>query len=143
MITVTYAQMVYLLATTGLLVQVVKTWFRMPKCMKMVPWVAITTRVMKCLAGPRAEHTPPSTTTTTPSIWAIVGLASALVGAACAFAKWKQKMNAKLAIPTIPTTVATTSSSGPIVTATAVPQSANVYNTPMLSQRNITLVNQC
>jgi hypothetical protein len=131
---------------------------------------------------PRAEHTPPSTTTTTPSIWAIVGnialavgVASALVGAACAFAKWKQKINST-STPTIPTTVATTSSSGPIVTATvvpqstnvyntlptipttvatspnivtssipivtatAVPQSANVYNTPMLSQRNITII---
>jgi hypothetical protein len=133
---------------------------------------------------PRAEHTPPSTTTTTPSIWAIVGnialvvgVASALVGAACAFAKWKQKNNST-STPTIPTTVAATSSSGPIVTATvvpqstnvyntlptipttvatspnimtssipivtatAVPQSANVYNTPMLSQRNITLISE-
>jgi hypothetical protein len=135
---------------------------------------------------PRAEHTPPSTTSTTPSIQAIVGnialvvgVASALVGAACAFAKWKQKINSTSTptipttvapstnmtsstpivtatavpqstnvyntLPTIPTNVATSpnsmTSSIPIVTATAVPQSANVYNTPMLSQRNITLVN--
>jgi hypothetical protein len=109
----------------------------------------------------------------------VVGVASALVGVACAFAKWKQKNNSTSTptIPIIPTTVATTSSSGPIVTstvvpqstnvyntlptipttvatspnimtssipivtATVVPQSANVYNTPMLSQRNITLIN--
>jgi hypothetical protein len=128
MITVTYAQMVYLLATT---------WSSGSSCKDLVQNAKVYENgTMGCnyykgyevSCCPRAEHTPPSTTTTTPSIWAIVGLASALVGAACAFAKWKQKMNAKLAIPTIPTTVATTSSSGPIVTATAVPQSTNVSN---------------
>jgi len=31
-------------------VRLVNYWFRMPKYSKMVPWVAITTRAMKCLA---------------------------------------------------------------------------------------------
>jgi hypothetical protein len=74
---------------------------------------------------------------------AIVGAVAACVGAAFALARWKQN-NITAAIPT---TAATSpnimTSSIPIITATAVPQSANVYNTPMLSQRNITLINQC
>ena len=69
-------------------------------------------------------------------ITGIVGAVAALVGAAFALARWKNK-NLSSAVPT---TAATSpnimTSSIPIVTATAVPQSTNVYNTPMPSQPN-------
>ena len=71
---------------------------------------------------------------------AIVGSIVALVGAAFAFARWKNK-NITSTIPAVSTLPNIVTSSVPIVTATVVPQSTNVYNTPMLSQRNITLVN--
>jgi hypothetical protein len=105
-------------------------------------------------AGTVSENTntPSSATTSIPTISptigkpdtlyivevtaAIVGAVAALVGAAFALARWKNK-NLSSAVPT---TAATSpnimTSSIPIVTATAVPQSANVYNNPMLSQPN-------
>jgi hypothetical protein len=88
-------------------------------------------------AGTDAENTPSSTTTSIPTIsptigtpktgvWTIVeniasvvGVASALVGAAFAFAKWKQRTNSPTSTPAMPTPV---------------PQSANVCNTLMPSQ---------
>jgi hypothetical protein len=51
----------------------------------------------------------------------VVGIASALVGAAFAFARWKRKMNS--------TSTPTTAAASPNV-----PQSSNVRNTPMPSQ---------
>ena len=74
---------------------------------------------------------------------AIVGAVAALVAAALAFARWKRWKNNNItsAIPAVSTLPNIVTSSVPIVTATVVPQSTNVNNTPMLSQRNITLVN--
>jgi hypothetical protein len=72
---------------------------------------------------------------------AIVGAVAALVGAAFAFARWKKYKSITSAIPAVSTLPNIVTSSVPIVTATVVPQSTNVNNTPMLSQRNITLVN--
>jgi hypothetical protein len=71
---------------------------------------------------------------------AIVGAVAALVAAAFAFARWKNK-NITSTIPSGSTLPNIVTSSVPMVTATVVPQSTNVYNTPMLSQRNISLVN--
>jgi hypothetical protein len=65
MITATSAQMVLLLAAAlsslfhGQLSGHVNIWFRMPKYTKMVPWDAITTRVMKCLAAQEQNIHPP------------------------------------------------------------------------------------
>jgi hypothetical protein len=72
---------------------------------------------------------------------AIVGAVAALVGVAFAFARWKKYKSITSTIPAVSTLPNIVASSVPIVTATVVPQSTNVYNTPMLSQRNITLVN--
>ena len=74
---------------------------------------------------------------------AIVGAVAALVAAALAFARWKRWKNNNItsAIPAVSTLPNIVTSSVPMVTATVVPQSTNVNNTPMLSQRNITLVN--
>jgi hypothetical protein len=65
----------------------------------------------------------------------VVGIISALVGAAFAFARWKQKLNLSSAIPTTVATSTNTMSSTSILTAsTTVPQPTNVCNTPMPSQ---------
>jgi hypothetical protein len=72
---------------------------------------------------------------------AIVGAVAALVAAAFAFARWKKYKSITSAIPAVSTLPNIVRSSVPIVTATVVPQSTNVNNTPMPSQRNITLVN--
>ena len=95
-------------------------------------------------AGTDLENTLPETPTKQLYIVgftaAIVGAVAALVAAAFAFARWKNK-NITSAIPAVSTLPNIVTSSVPIVTATVVTQSTNVNNTPMLSQRNITLVN--
>jgi hypothetical protein len=72
-------------------------------------------------------------------IASVVGVASALVGAAFACAKWKRKMNST-STSAIQTTVArSTDMMSPTLTASAtVPQSTNVCNTPMPSQPDMT-----
>jgi hypothetical protein len=70
-------------------------------------------------------------------IASVVGIASALVGAAFACAKWKRKMNST-STSAIQTTVArsTDMTSSRSTASATVPQSTNVYNTPMPSQPN-------
>jgi len=90
----------------------------------------------------------PDTTTTTPrmpetgawtileQIASVVGVASALVGAAFACAKWKRKMNST-STSAIQTNVArsTNMTSSTLTASATVPQSTNVYNTPMPSSQ--------
>jgi hypothetical protein len=109
-------------------------------------------------AGTVSENTPSSTTTSIPTIsptigkpetraWTImdkiasvVGVASALVGAAFAFAKWKRKMKST-STSAIPTTVAPSpnmTSSMPTNVAPSPNTQTNVCNTPIPSQQNPT-----
>jgi hypothetical protein len=109
-------------------------------------------------AGTDSENTTPSFTsipTISPTIgkpetraWTIVdkiasvvGVASALVAAAFAFAKWKRKMKSS-STPAIPTPVAPSPNMTSSIISTLTPQSAVpqtiVCNTPIPSQQNPT-----
>jgi hypothetical protein len=93
--------------------------------------------------GTGLENTLPETPTKQLYIKGFTAAIVALVAAAFAFARWKRWKNNNItsAIPAVSTLPNIVTSSVPMVTATVVTQSTNVNNTPMLSQRNITLVN--